>query len=452
MEKGKILKVKNFSRLFPYVEWSSCVTERMLRDAAEVLYLWHENNLSLTCFTSPMTYPCSVSDGSVFVCRVPSTFPLALGLHALRVDRSAGKDGRCSVRDNHVSLCDVEYRLIPHLDCIEYTHEFVSSFPVLCTRSQVEEAFCRSVHCGTRYIPVLESVGISAVECSNYPLSGIHVLEYLRRKEMVPVMLRTPEYMLPSRVVSAHRMKYDSFVNFLVGNHWVKPEDVYRNSKGEGVYCRFVDDQKRTLWMCSMTPEYGKSKSHTKYDRVNVRLYKTSLSTVSSYLVVRDIFALTLHQYIAFLRSDTSGFFNKDFSTVLLRISLRSDARIIPDSVLVALGFRYELGSYIRSSQYWTEPSGVLGCYAGDAHPDGIIRCNGNKGCREWMASTLADIHASRLQNTASGCMEKTVMTMAGYHRIKRMDTHVWSSEILMQDAERVFQNMDITNFWDRSE
>ena len=187
-----------------------------------------------------------------------------------------------------------------------------------------------------------------------------------------------------------------------------------------------------TLWSCSMTPFYGKTLSKRQYDRITIRLYKTSHDAKGSFSCLRKMMATALEQYV--LRMQDDGKLSSDDQTVL-HLTFKTDPRMIPDSVMAALGFKYEMASVIKTSLYWTNCSGVLGCYAGDTHEDGKIRPSDNRGYREWMAKTLPDIHASLIRSVPSAKIEENGMCMAGYHKVPRQAMHVWSSEISIKEA-----------------
>ena len=198
------------------------------------------------------------------------------------------------------------------------------------------------------------------------------------------------------------------------------------------MYVTFDNRMGTTLWSCSMTPFYGKTLSKRQYDRITIRLYKTSHDAKGSFSCLRKMMATALEQYV--LRMQDEGKLSSDDHTVL-HLTFKTDPRMIPDSVMAALGFKYEMASVIKTSLYWTNSSGVLGCYAGDTHEDGKVRPNDNRGYREWMAKTLPDIHASLIRSVPSSKIEENGMCMAGYHKVPRQAMHVWSSEISIKEA-----------------
>lgn len=409
---------KNYSKLFPCVEWVHCISQDGLHVVMESLYRWYEKARIPAPYETETVYPCCFSEDTsrCFVCRVPSTFPVPLGLYASR------KNG------------DVEYRLLPSLCCLKYSEKFVESFPVLCTQSRIRKTLSDSAT--LRHVREIEESGACVVEMSNHMEYGNSIMDYLRRLGKVtedsgidpPV---SNEYGI---VDSGMLTEFEDFFSGILRVGCVKPEYLYRNEKREGVYVTFVNSLGTTLWSCSMTPFYGKTPKDRRYDRITVRLYKTSHEAKASFSCIRKMLATALEQYIVMMQD--GGKLSSDDRTVL-HLTFKTDPRMVPDSVMIALGFKYELASVIKTSLYWTTYSGVLGCYAGDTHEDGKIRSSDNRGYREWMAKTLPDIHASLIRSVPSSKIEENGMCMAGYHRVPRQAMHVWSSEISITEALR---------------
>lgn len=350
------------------------------------------------------------------MCRVPSTFPVPLGLYASR------KSG------------DVEYRLLPSLCCLKYSEKFVESFPVLCTQSRIRKTLSDSAT--LRHVREIEEAGACVVEMSNHMEYGNSIMDHLRRigKVTEDSYIRPPVFNDAGIVDHGMLTDFEDFFSGILRFGCVKPEYLYRNEKREGVYVKFVNGLGTSMWSCSMTPFYGKTPKDRRYDRITVRLYKTSHEAKASFSCIRKMLATTLEQYIVMMQDE--GKLSSD-DRMVLHLTFKTDPRMIPDSVMIALGFKYELASVIKTSLYWTTSSGVLGCYAGDTHEDGKIRSSDNRGYREWMAKTLPDIHASLIRSVPSAKIEENGMCMAGYHRVPRQTMHVWSSEISITEALR---------------
>ena len=350
------------------------------------------------------------------MCRVPSTFPVPLGLYASR------KSG------------DVEYRLLPSLCCLKYSEKFVESFPVLCTQSRIRKTLSDSAT--LRHVREIEEAGACVVEMSNHMEYGNSIMDHLRRIGKVTEDSGSdpPVFNDSGSVDRGMLTDFDDFFSGILRFGCVKPEYLYRNEKREGVYVKFVNGLGTSVWACSMTPFYGKTLQDRRYDRITVRLYKTSHGAKASFSCIRKMLATALEQYIVMMQDE--GKLSSD-DRMVLHLTFKTDPRMVPDSVMIALGFKYELASVIKTSLYWTTSSGVLGCYAGDTHEDGKIRSSDNRGYREWMAKTLPDIHASLIRSVPSAKIEENGMCMAGYHRVPRQTMHVWSSEISITEALR---------------
>lgn len=409
---------KNYSKLFPCVEWVQCISQDGLSVMMESLYRWYETARILIPYETEPVYPCRFSEDNsrCFVCRVPSTFPVPLGLYASR------KSG------------DVEYRLLPSLCCLKYSEKFVDSFPVLCTQSRIRKSLFDAATLS--HVREIEEVGACVVEMSNHMEYGNSIMGYLRRLGKVTEGSGIYPPVSNGSWIVDHGMltDFDDFFSGILRVGCVKPEYLYRNEKREGVYVTFVNGLGAPVWACSMTPFYGKTLQDRRYDRITVRLYKTSREARASFSCIRKMLATALEQYIVMMQGDEK--LSLDDLTVL-HLTFKTDPRMVPDSVMIALGFKYELASVIKTSLYWTTSSGVLGCYAGDTHEDGKIRSSDNRGYREWMAKTLPDIHASLIRSVPSSKIEENVMCMAGYYKVPRQAMHVWSSEISITEALR---------------
>ena len=409
---------KNYSKLFPCVEWVNCISPDGLSVVMESLYRWYETARIPIPYETETVYPCCFSedDSRCFVCRVPSTFPVPLGLYASR------KSG------------DVEYRLLPSLCCLKYSEKFVESFPVLCTQSRIRKTLSDSAT--LRHVREIEEAGACVVEVSNHMEYGNSIMDHLRRigKVTEDSGIDPPVFNDSGIVYRGMLTDFDDFFSGILRVGSVKPEYLYRNEKREGVYITFVNGLGTPLWTCSMTPFYGKTLQDRRYDRITVRLYKTSHEAKASFSCIRKMLATALEQYIVMMQDE--GKLSSD-DRMVLHLTFKTDPRMVPDSVMIALGFKYELASVIKTSLYWTTSSGVLGCYAGDTHEDGKIRSSDNRGYREWMAKTLPDIHASLIRSVPSAKIEENGMCMAGYHRVPRQTMHVWSSEISITEALR---------------
>lgn len=420
---------KNYSKLFPCVEWVNCISHDGLSVVMESLYRWYEKARIPAPYETEPVYPCRFSEDNsrCFVCRVPSTFYVPLGLYASR------KSG------------DVEYRLLPSLCCLKYSEKFVESFPVLCTQSMIRKSLYDDAT--LRHVREIEEAGACVVEMSNHMEYGNSIMDHLRRLGKVtedsgicpPV---SNEYGIVDHGILT---EFEDFFSSILRVGSVKPEYLYRNDKRDGVYVAFVNSLGTPLWSCSMTPFYGKTLSKRRYDRITIRLYKTSHEARSSFSCIRKMLSTTLEQYI--IRMQDEEKLSLDDQTVL-HLTFKTDPRMIPDSVMVALGFKYELASVIKTSLYWTTSSGILGCYAGDTHEDGKIRPRDNRGYREWMAKTLPDIHASLIRSVPSEKIEETGMCMAGYHKVPRHAMHVWSSEISITEALKCCSEYHIHCKW----
>lgn len=407
---------KNYSKLFPCVEWVHCVNQDGLHVVMESLYRWYEKARIPAPYETETVYPCRFSEDNsrCFVCRVPSTFPVPLGLYASR------KSG------------DVEYRILPSLCFLKYSEKFVESFPVLCTQSMIRKSLYDAATLS--HVMEIEESGACVVEMSNHMEYGNSIMDHLRRigKVTEDSGICPPVYSEYGIVDHGILTEFDDFFSSILRVGSVKPEYLYRNDKREGVYVTFGNSLGTPLWSCSMTPFYGKTRSNRRYDRITIRLYKTSHEAKSSFSCIRKMLATTLEQYI--IRMQDEEKLSSDDQTVL-HLPFKTDPRMIPDSVMVALGFKYEMASVIKTSLYWTNSSRVLGCYAGDTHEDGKIRHSDNRGYREWMAKTLPDIHASLIRSVPSAKIEENGMYMAGYHKVPRQAMHVWSSEISIKEA-----------------
>ena len=287
-----------------------------------------------------------------------------------------------------------------------------------------------------RHVREIEEAGACVVEMSNHMEYGNSIMDHLRRlgKVTEDSDIRPPVFNDSGIVDSGRMTDFDDFFSSILRVGCVKPEYLYRNEKREGVYVTFVNGTGTSVWACSMTPFYGKTLQDRRYDRITVRLYKTSHEAKASFSCIRKMLATALEQYIVMMQDE--GKLSSD-DRMVLHLTFKTDPRIVPDSVMIALGFKYELASVIKTSLYWTTSSGVLGCYAGDTHEDGKIRPGDNRGYREWMAKTLPDIHASMIRSVPSSKIEENVMCMAGYHRVPRQAMHVWSSEISITEALR---------------
>ncbi len=274
------------------------------------------------------------------------------------------------------------------------------------------------------------------VEMSNHMEYGNSIMDHLRRlgKVTEDSDIHPPVFNDSGIVDHGMLTDFDDFFSGILRVGCVKPEYLYRNEKREGVYVKFVNGLGTSMWTCSMTPFYGKTLQDRRYDRITVRLYKTSHEAKVSFSCIRKMLATTLEQYIVMMQDE--GKLSSD-DRMVLHLTFKTDPRMVPDSVMIALGFKYELASIIKTSLYWTTSSGVLGCYAGDTHEDGKIRSSDNRGYREWMAKTLPDIHASLIRSVPSAKIEENGMCMAGYHRVPRQAMHVWSSEISIIEALR---------------
>ena len=408
---------KNYSKLFPCVEWVNCINQDGLSVVMESLYRWYEKSRIPVPYETETVYPCRFSEDNsrCFVCRVPSTFHVPLGLYASR------KNG------------DVEYRLLPSLCCLKYSENFVESFPVLCTQSMIRKSLFDDA-ATLSHVMEIEEAGSCVVEMSNHMEYGNSIMDHLRRLGKVTEDSGICPPVSNEYGIVDHGMmtEFEDFFSSILRVGSVKPEYLYRNDKREGVYVTFDNRMGTTLWSCSMTPFYGKTLSKRRYDRITIRLYKTSHEAKSSFSCIRKVLATSLEQYI--LRMQDEEKLSLDDQTVL-HLTFKTDPRMIPDSVMVAIGFKYELASVIKTSLYWTSSSGVLGCYAGDTHEDGKVRPNDNRGYREWMAKTLPDIHASLIRSVPSSKIEENGMCMAGYHKVPRQAMHVWSSEISIKEA-----------------
>ena len=407
---------KNYSKLFPCVEWVNCINQDVLHVVIDSLYRWYEKARIPAPYETEPVYPCRFSEDNsrCFVCRVPSTFYVPLGLYASR------KGG------------DVEYRLLPSLCCLKYSEKFVESFPVLCTQSMIRKSLYDDAT--LRHVREIEESGACVVEMSNHMEYENSIMDHLRRLGKVKEGSGIhPHVSSEYGIVDRGRMTdFEDFFSNLLRVGSVKPEYLYRNDKREGVFVTFVNSLGIPMWSCSMTPFYGKTLSERRYDRITIRLYKTSHEAKGSFSCLRKMLSTTLEQYIIRMQSEEK--LSSDDQTVL-HLTFKTDPRMIPDSVMVALGFKYELASVIKTSLYWTTSSGVLGCYAGDTHEDGRVRPRYNLGYREWMAKTLPDIHASLIRSVPSAKIEETGMCMAGYHKVPRQAMHVWSSEISIKEA-----------------
>lgn len=409
---------KNYSKLFPCVEWVHCISHDGLGVVMESLYRWYETARIPIPYETEPVYPCRFSEDNsrCFVCRVPSIFPVPLGLYASR------KSG------------DVEYRILPSLCCLKYSEKFVESFPILCTQSRIRKTLSDSAT--LRHVREIEEAGACVVEMSNHMEYGNSIMDHLRRigKVTEDSDIRPPVFNDSGIVDHGMLTDFDDFFSSILRVGSVKPEYLYRNDKREGVYVTFVNGLGTSLWTCSMTPFYGKTLQDRRYDRITVRLYKTSHEARASFSCIRKMLATVLEQYIVLMQDE--GKLSSDDLTVL-HLTFKTDPRMIPDSVMIALGFKYELASVIKTSLYWTTSSGVLGCYAGDTHEDGKIRSSDNRGYREWMAKTLPDIHASLIRSVPSSKIEENGMCMTGYYKVPRQAMHVWSSEISITEALR---------------
>ena len=282
----------------------------------------------------------------------------------------------------------------------------------------------------------IEESGACVVEMSNHMEYGNSIMDHLRRIGKITEDSGISPPMSNEYGIVDHGMltEFDDFFSGILRFGCVKPEYLYRNDKREGVYVTFVNGIGTSVWACSMTPFYGKTLQDRRYDRITVRLYKTSHEARASFSCIRKMLATALEQYIVLMQGDEK--LSSD-DRMVLHLTFKTDPRMIPDSVMIALGFKYELASVIKTSLYWTTSSGVLGCYAGDTHEDGKVRPKYNLGYREWMAKTLPDIHASLIRSVPSSKIEENVMCMAGYHRVPRQAMHVWSSEISITEALR---------------
>ena len=409
---------KNYSKLFPCVEWVNCISPEGLSVVMESLYRWYETARIPIPYETEVVYPCCFSEDNsrCFVCRVPSTFHVPLGLYASRKSE------------------DVEYRLLPSLCCLKYSEKFVESFPVLCTQSRIRKTLSDSATLGP--VREIEEAGACVVEMSNHMEYGNSLMDHLRRLGKVTEDSGIDPPVFNDSGIMNHGMltEFEDFFSGILRVGSVKPEYLYRNEKREGVYVTFVNGLGTSVWTCSMTPFYGKTLQDRRYDRITVRLYKTSREAKSSFSCIRKMLATTLEQYIVMMQDE--GKLSSD-DQMVLHLTFKTDPRMVPDSVMIALGFKYELASVIKTSLYWTTSSGVLGCYAGDTHEDGKIRSSDNRGYREWMAKTLPDIHASLIRSVPSAKIEENGMCMAGYHRVPRQTMHVWSSEISITEALR---------------
>ena len=407
---------KNYSKLFPCVEWVNCINQDGLSVVMESLYRWYAKSRIPVPYETEPVYPCRFDEDNsrCFVCRVPSTFPVPLGLYA------SCKNG------------DVEYRLIPSLCFLKYSEKFIDSFPVLCTQSLIRKSLYDAAMLS--HVMEIEESGACVVEMSNHMEYGNSIMDHLRRLGKVTEDSGIFPPVSNEYGIVDHGMltEFEDFFSSILRGGSVKPEYLYRNDKREGVYVTFDNRMGTTLWSCSMTPFYGKTLSKRQYDRITIRLYKTSHDAKGSFSCLRKMMATALEQYV--LRMQDEGKLSSDDQTVL-HLTFKTDPRMIPDSVMAALGFKYEMASVIKTSLYWTNSSGVLGCYAGDTHEDGKVRPNDNRGYREWMAKTLPDIHASLIRSVPSSKIEENGMCMAGYHKVPRQAMHVWSSEISIKEA-----------------
>lgn len=409
---------QNYSKLFPCVEWVHCIGQDWLHVVMESLYRWYETARVPVPYETEDLYPCRFSEDNsrCFVCRVPSTFPVPLGLYS-------------SIKSE-----DVEYRLLPSLCCLKYSERFVESFPVLCTQNRIRNTLYDAAT--LMHVRELEEAGAGVVEMSNHMEYGNSIMAHLRRLGKVKEDSGISSSVFnDSGIVDRGRLTdFDDFFSSILRFGSVKPEYLYQDDKRDGVYVKFVNGLGTSLWACSMTPFYGKTLQDRRYDRITVRLYKISHEAEASFSCIRKILATALEQYIVLMQEEEK--LSSDDLTVL-QFNFKTDPRMVPDSVIIALGFKYERASVIKTSLYWTTSSGVLGCYAGDTHEDGKDRSADNREYIEWMAKTLPDIHASLIRSVPSAKIEENGMCMAGYHRVPRQTMHVWSSEVSIIEALR---------------